>query len=236
MPQKWIGWLQIVLIFIVIGVIGYVGIFGFRAVTEPVVQLRQDLSTQVSKLVNPTPTIIPDPVTIIREVRALARLETIQYSVEKIIVAETGQGAFGFLVGDRLLFVAHGLVIAGVDLGKIGPDTLWLDEMGRVYLSLPAAEVFVTALDNEKSYIYDRERGLLTRGDINLETEARQAAEAEILNAAMEDGILEQAAVNAENYLYAFLRSLGFPDVIFVQEGQSPQGVNTQTPMPLSTP
>ena len=52
-----------------------------QAVTEPfnqVSQANQSLQTQVSNLLNPTPTIIPDPVTYINEIRALARLETIQ--------------------------------------------------------------------------------------------------------------------------------------------------------------
>ena len=48
---------------------------------------------------------------------------------------------------------------------------------------MPAAEVFVVALDNEKSYVYDRETGILTKGDTNLETTARQVAEAEIRKA-----------------------------------------------------
>jgi hypothetical protein len=48
------------------------------------------------------------------------------------------------------------------------------------------------------------------------------AAEEEIVHAALEDGILEQAQINAENYLYRMMRSLGFPDVIFVNQGTSP--------------
>ena len=58
---------------------------------EQVSQANYALQTQVSQLVNPTPTIIPDPVTYINEVRALARLETIQYSVENVITAEIVQ-------------------------------------------------------------------------------------------------------------------------------------------------
>ena len=73
---------------------------------QPIQQANSAMQTQVSELLNPTPTVIPDPVTIIHDVRALARLETIQYSIEKVITAEIGQGTFDFLFGDRLLFVA----------------------------------------------------------------------------------------------------------------------------------
>ncbi len=178
-------------------------------------QSNQALQTQVYALLHPTPTILPDPITIIHEVRTLARLETIHYSVEKVITAETNQGTLGVLFGDRLLFVAHGVVIAGVDMGKLQPDDLWV--RGNVlYVRLPPAEVFLATLDNERSYVYDRETGLFTHGDPNLETAARQTAEQEIYKAALEDGILELARVNAENYLSRLFRSLGYPEVIFV--------------------
>jgi hypothetical protein len=180
---------------------------------EGLQQANSAMQTQVSELMNPTPTIIPDPVTYISEIRALARLETIQYSVEKVITAEQGQGTFSFLFGDKLLFVAHGVVIAGIDMEKIGPQDLRL-ENGVLYVTLPPAEVFIATLDNEKSYVYDRETGILTNGVQDLETLARQAAEQEILNAALEDGILEQAETNAELYLLRFFNSLGFDNVI----------------------
>lgn len=192
---------------------------------QPVGEMTGSLATQVAQFLHPTPTILPDPVTVIQSVRSLARLETIQYSVEKVIVAETRQGPFGFLFGDRLLLVAHGIVIAGIDLEKLQPGDLQVRD-GMLYVALPPAEIFVAALDSEQTYIYDRDLGVLSRGDVNLETAARRAAEAEIEKAALEDGILEQADRNAENYLYRLLRELGFGEVIF--EGGEP----TITPQP----
>ncbi|MDP3451287.1 MAG: DUF4230 domain-containing protein, partial [Anaerolineaceae bacterium] len=167
---------------------------------NPLKQANLSLSTQIADLLHPTPTIIPDPITIIHEVRGLARLETIQYSVEKIITAEIGGGIFEFLNKDRLLLVAHGTVIAGVDLEKLTPDDLWLTN-SVLNVRLPAAEIFIASLDNEKSYIFDRETSILRQSDQNLETLARQSAEQEIRKSAIEDGILEIAQRNAESYL-----------------------------------
>ena len=185
-------------------------------VVAPFQQSNAALQTQVSNLMNPTPTIIPDPVTYISEIRALARLETIQYSVEKVITAEIGQGSFGFLFGDKLLFVAHGIVIAGIDMEKIQPGDMQLVN-GVLQVRLPPAEIFVATLNNEKSYVYDRNTGILTKSVQDLETLARQAAELEILKAASEDGILEQAQGNAELFLYKFFQALGYKDVVFVK-------------------
>ncbi len=182
---------------------------------QQVSQANQAMQTQVSQLMNPTPTIIPDPVTYIYDIRALARLETIQYSVEKVITAEQNQGTFDFLFGDRMLFVAHGTVIAGIDMDKLQPGDMALVN-GVLNVRLPSAEVFVATIDNQKSYVYTRETGILTKQTVDLETLARQSAENEIRNAALEDGILQQAQVNAEAYLVKFFNALGYKTVIFV--------------------
>lgn len=182
---------------------------------EPIQSANEHMKTQVSEFLNPTPTIMPDPVTIIHEVRSLARLETIQYSVEKVITGDSGQNILKPLFGDRMLFVAHGSVIAGVDLIKLMPEDLELQNDVLV-VRLPAAEVFTAVLDNEKSYVYDRETGFLTRGNPDLETQVRRVAEQEILKAAIDDGILEQARINAESYLTRLFQGLGFEDVVFL--------------------
>lgn len=190
-----------------------------QAATEPFQQVNEanrSLQTQVASLLNPTPTIIPDPITYINEIRALARLETIQYSVEKVITGETGGGTFATFFGDKILFVGHGTVIAGIDMEKLAPEHMRY-ENGVLTVLLPPAEIFIATLDNEKSYVYDRETGLLTKPDPKLETLVRQKAEEEILKAALEDGILEQAQINAEAYLFKFFAALGFPNTIFVE-------------------
>lgn len=190
-----------------------------RQAVQPVSDMTSELGTQVARILHPTPTVLPDPVTIINQIRPLARLETIQYTVEKVITAEVGQGVLSPLSGDRLLFVGHGYVTAGIDLEKLGSQDLVL-EGGAVKVRLPAAEVFVATLDNDKSYVYDRETGLLTHGDINLETIARQAAEDQIKQAALEDGILAQAQANAESFIRSLLNKLGYTQVTFIQPSE----------------
>jgi hypothetical protein len=186
-----------------------------QRVVQPVSDMTSDLSTQVARILHPTPTILPDPVTIINQIRPLARLETIQYTVEKVVTAEIGQGAFAVLLGDRLLFVGHGYVTAGVDLQNLGSQD-FVFENGILKVQLPNAEIFDATLDNDKSYVYDRQTGLLTHGDINLETTARQAAEDLIRQAALDDGILAQAQANAETFIESLLNKLGYSQVSFV--------------------
>lgn len=207
-------------IFVAVVLIGYAVWRETQRATQPIRDISavgSGLATQVAEVIHPTPTIYPDPITVIREIKSLTRLETAQYAIEKVVTAETGQGAFPFLFGDKLLFVAHGTVIAGVDFAKMGLDDLRMDEQGRVYVILPEPEVFVATLDNEKSYVYDRQTGIFTRGNVDLETQARQVAEDEIRKAALEDGILDMAKTNARAYMERLLLSLRYTEVIFVE-------------------
>jgi hypothetical protein len=218
--------LLLILLVFVVGTI--VALVSIRRLTQPLEEAEQAFERKLDQLTNPnpTPTIIPDPVTIIHEVRSLSRLETASYTVEKVITAESGQGSFSFLFGDRLILVAHGQVIAGVDLGKMDEDDIAVEEDGSVTITLPPAEVLVVTLNNQKSYIFNRDTGLVGMNPA-LETEARVAAEQEILNAALEDGILEIAQQNAEVYVLKLLLALGFRDISFA-EVSAP----TPTPMP----
>ncbi len=225
MDQNNKGWVLVIGILLIVAAGTFVAVQTLRSATNSVLHplqfSNQSLQTQVAQVLHPTPTVIPDPITIIHDVKPLARLESIQYTVEKVITAETAQGPFGFLFGDKLILVAHGTVVAGVDLGQLTPEDITVDN-GIVTINLPPAEIFQVSVDNQKSYIYNRTTGVLTHGDVNLETTARRAAEEQIRAAAIDDGILQQAQMNAQNFLSKLLGNLGYRDVIF----------NLQTPAP----
>lgn len=207
--------LILVLILITVVAGGVAVVWSIRRVTQPLVaagRTAEAFQEQFEQVMNPTPTIMPDPVTIVREVRSLSRLETAAYTIEKIITAESQQGPLAFLIGDRLILVAHGQVIAGVDLAKLEESDITIGDDGSVDVIMPEAEIFVTALSNEQSYVFDRDTGVIGM-KVDLETEARRVAEEEIEDAALEDGILDMAQANAEKYVRHLILTLGFEEV-----------------------
>jgi hypothetical protein len=77
-------------------------------------------------------------------------------------------------------------------------------------------------LDTERSYVADRNTGILKRADPELETQVRRAAEQAIKEAAAESQILARADYNAQEYMRAFLQGLGFTNVIFMASPPEP--------------
>lgn len=161
-----------------------------------------------------------DRVAVIKEMRSLQRLETASFTVEKIIDGGTEGNVFQqFLFGDKILLIAHGQVIGGFDLSQISEKDIEIEGTG-IRVTLPKPQILVTTLDNTQTRVYDRTRGILSPGDKDLETKAREAAEKSIKDAACEGGILKQASDNARKQLTAFLSALGFTQIsIDIPEG-----------------
>src|ERR1700724_3427809 len=63
-----------------------------------------------------------DQPTVVRQIQQLQRLETVSYTMDKIISGEHANAYLPkFLAGDRLLLVVHGEVVAGIDLARLQP-------------------------------------------------------------------------------------------------------------------
>lgn len=150
---------------------------------------------------------------VVHQVQELGRLETTSYTIEKIIEGESGGNFFQrLLTGDKILFIAHGEAIAGIDLTKLSESDVKVSRE-QVDITLPAPEIFFTNLDNQQSRVYDRTQGFLSQGNDQLETEVRQAAEEEIRSAACEADILAAANENARKQISSLLNALGFTTI-----------------------
>lgn len=157
-----------------------------------------------------------DKIAVIKQIEALQRLETAKFTLEKIIDIGTSGSEFReILFGDRILLIAHGDVIAGFDLTNLKDEDVQISD-GNITLTFPPPQILVARLDNEKTRVYDRKQGLLSKGDKNLESEARRSAEGIIKTAACDGGILEQASENAKKQITLLLKSLAFQTVTII--------------------
>src|SRR5581483_4610727 len=89
-----------------------------------------------------------------------------------------------------------------------------------ITVHFPAPEILTTTIDNAQTKVYNRQTGLLTHGDPNLESQARLAAQNSIQSAACQEGILDQASQNARKQVSSLFYSMKFTSVtIDIPEG-----------------
>src|SRR5271165_3597266 len=126
---------------------------------------------------------------VVEKIRQLERLETVVYTMDKVVEGDRESLILpDFLAGDKLLLVAHGEVIAGIDLSALQPSDVSIS--GRaIRVHLPQAQIFSARLDNSQTRVYSRITGLLVSADPNLESEVRLKAEQQIRDGAQADGI-----------------------------------------------
>src|SRR5271154_681031 len=153
--------------------------------------------------------------TVVDRIQRLQRLETVVYTMDKLVTGEKENPIFpDFLAGDRLLMLVHGEVVAGIDFTDLKPGDVRVNGK-QIQLHLPAAKVFRTRIDSAKTRVYSRQTGLLVATDPNLETQVRQEAERQLEEAAMADGILRTAQQNAVSTISSLLQGLGFEKIDF---------------------
>jgi hypothetical protein len=153
--------------------------------------------------------------TVVDRIQQLQRLETVVYTMDKIVSGAKENPIFpDFLAGDRLLLLVHGEVVAGIDFSSLKPGDVRV-EGKEVHLHVPAAQVFSTRLDSAKTRVYSRQTGLLVPTDPNLESQVRQEAERQLTEAALADGILSTAQQNANQTITSLLQGLGFEKIDF---------------------
>jgi len=163
----------------------------------------------------------PDPAAVVERIRELARLEVLEVSLYKKITHTPAPSPADSFWGDVLGWARHtfttprgkAIVFAdarlGIDLDKLGPDGIRVE--GRtVLVVLPALKVTVDLKPDETEVIGSN---LDTRETAELFALAKAAFEREVRASAP---LRERARASAERAIRAFLLSVGFAEVRFV--------------------
>lgn len=158
-------------------------------------------------------TVVRPTADVVVAVRDLARLETAEYHVERVIdLREEQSRAFGLLqTEDAILLVAAGDIRAGIDFTEMRDGDVVVDpDAMTATITLPPPKVLSSGLDNERTFVHSRTTDVLAKRSETLETRARQEAERTLRDAAVSGGILDRARANAERTVETLVRSLGY--------------------------
>jgi hypothetical protein len=151
---------------------------------------------------------------VITSIRELAELTTVEMTEYSIVEKGTDEGWLQWARGDSVRLMAVARIGAGVDLAGLTDDDITVSETGRVSVTLPQAEIHYVAIDEEATQVLGRDKGLFTKGDPQLESEARRIAETKLSQAALDNGILVDAEDSAVSALTSLLIGLGYSDVV----------------------
>ena len=154
---------------------------------------------------------------VVHRIQRLSRLETVVYSIDTVVEGSRTNAILpDLLAGDRILLVVHGQSVAGVDLSQLKPEDVQITESNgsrSIHVTLPASQLFLTTIDNQRTRVYARSTGILVPADQNLESDTRAKAEQQLQQTALADGILDAASKNAKATVTTLLYSLGFSHV-----------------------
>jgi hypothetical protein len=155
--------------------------------------------------------------TVVESVRDVAKLTTVEMVEYTTVEKGNDFGWLNWARGDRIFLFAVARIGGGVDMDLVTTSSFQVDEeSGSVTVALPPAEIIFVEVDIDATQVFDRDTGLLTKGDSQLESDARQVAEEVLVRGALEHGILERAQANAEATIAGLLMGVGYTDVVFV--------------------
>ena len=169
-----------------------------------------------SRTVDRTGPVVLKAVTDLHEYRAATGTFQVLVDLEK-----DTKYVPALLKGERTLFVALGSVDASIDFSKLDSSAVAVSSDRRsATLTIPHAVLSPAHVDPAKSYVADRDRGLLDRiGSVFTDSPTSeralfQVAEQKIADAARaDDGLRARAEENTRQMLTSLLGSLGFTSV-----------------------
>ena len=151
---------------------------------------------------------------VVTSVQEMAQLTTGEMTEFTMVEKGTDQGWLQWARGDTVRLMAVADIGAGVDLAKVSTSDFSVSEQGGVELMVPKAEIHYIAVDHEATQILERDKGLFTKGDPQLESEAREIAETVLVDSALQSGILAEAETSTRIALTNLLKGLGYTEVV----------------------
>lgn len=158
----------------------------------------------------PTPTPVPPPTW-----SELGKLASIEYTAQTVVERERNKpGVGGVLLGkDRIVLLAAGRVLMGIDLDKIKPSDMQISG-DAITVTLPAIELLAVELLPDQSRLFDSQRSWIFSEYQGLELEAMDEARRKLRDEAGRNTQMRRIAeAQARLQVMEFLRKAGFRNV-----------------------
>lgn len=165
---------------------------------------------------------LPTSTTIVTRVQNMGRLETVSYTLEKVIAYDPDANSWLHFLGDhKKLFVVYGEVVAGFDLTKITKNDVKIqgkeNKTASITLNMPAPQILSANIDPHKTTVYDANSGVYGLWNESLDSNTTlqiiAMAQKSLRTEACQEGILQSASNSGRPLLTSFLSTVGYPNV-----------------------
>lgn len=158
---------------------------------------------------------------LLQSMRDLSRYVAADGTFQVIVdLQENKENIPDFLINRRILFVGSGTVEEYVDFAKLSSSALEVDNDSKtIKITLPAPEQGNAALDMQKSYVVEEQRGALTaigdafKSDTDKQQRVYALAQQKITEAATSSGLDQRARDNTQHMLESLFTRLGYTSV-----------------------
>ena len=169
---------------------------------------------------------------VLTSVQQMSVLTTTRYNFSTMVTSEREMPPLlAGLYGERQVLVAVGTVTAGIDLSRMSRDDVWIEGQ-TVNLRLPPPVLQDCFLDENASYVAQRDTGLFARNAPELEGQARQYAIQQFRQAALDQDIFENVQQQAATAITQFVDVLDIPGVNTINVITTP--MDPASPLPPS--
>lgn len=180
--------------------------FGAAIVARPLLDLGGVFSLFSG---SPAPLSIPAAIYIppVERFQALAQLSVTRFNYARIVTGQQDMPPLlATLYGEGLVMVAVGHIDAGIDVSAMtADDIVYAQDEQQLTVFLPAPTLQTCFIDEQKSYVVSRQSGIFSSPMRNLESSTRLFALRQYRDLALEDGILDEARLQAEKVITEFV-------------------------------
>ena len=152
---------------------------------------------------------------IVRQVRDVSELTTAIFEMDTVVPVKDKT----IITESKLLYIAHGNVRVGIDLGEFSKDNIKIDG-DKIAVYLPPLKVLDSKLDLYHSSVYSYDKGFLGLGPevVNLQSDAQRQALKKVEEAACQDWLIKAASDRVEktvdHLLSQILKDRGYREII----------------------
>jgi hypothetical protein len=159
--------------------------------------------------------------TVLNKIEDLGRMELVRYNFKDVV--EYKKELSRWLPDSRSVLIVAGEAVGCIDMSQVQPEDVRFSGDSTITIRLPEPEICYFRIDHSKSKVLHMENTYFQ--DAELVDEGYKFAEKNVRTAALNSGILEQTAANADKVLKPMLEGLTGRKIILVRKRptQGPQ-------------